>query len=207
MRYHFFLLFIFTSLISLSCISYSYQRSDLYPNTIVRIQQHNYTGSKNKSFSDSLQGYSGGISLLTQKEFFVPYVGINFGGQSARQTFLDGTKEITSNYNYQYGSGEAGLYFFPIGRQTKGLNLYINAAGLAGYHSIALKNSLTLSSISKTDQNFSAGYKGNVGFEWILKNKNNRLKWTIYAEVGFKKESLKLLKQNFLLDSLKLSFA
>ena len=35
-----------------------------------------------------------------------------------------------------------------------------------------------------------------------MRNRGSRTKWTLYTEVGFKKESAKLLKQTFILDSL-----
>lgn len=174
-----------------------------FPSTIFRVQQHSFSGQKNKSFSEALPSYSGGVAVLMQREYFAPYLGFNFGGQSGKQTFLDGDTEFTSGYNYQYGSAEAGIYFFPLGRMGKGLNIYVNGAGLVGYQSINLKTTATLTKLtSKTEQAFSTGYKGNVGFEWILTNRGNQAKWTIYSEVGFKKESTQLLKQTFLLDSL-----
>jgi hypothetical protein len=196
-------LFVFLAMLALSRTSHAFDiTGSSYPSTIIKASQHNYSGFKYKSFSDSPTGYSGGITLLTQREYFVPYVGISFGGQSSRQSFIDNGIAISSPYTYNYTSGEAGMYFFPIGRNTIGLNLYINGAGLASYQSIALDTNATLTKISKTDQNFSTGYKGNVGFEWILKNRGSRTKWTIYTEFGFKKETVELLKQNFVLDSL-----
>jgi hypothetical protein len=191
-------------LLFMSRILSASERVSSYPSTIFRGQQHNFAGLKNKSFADVV-AYSAGVTVLMQREYFVPYIGFNVGKHSAKQSFLDGTIEVKSNYTYQYGSGEAGLYIFPVGRQIKGLNLYVNAGGLAGYQSISLQPSTSLRSISVADQNFSTGYKANVGFEWILKNKSKDAKWTVYAEVGFKKESAKLLKQTFTLDSLNYS--
>ena len=183
-------------------IAFARPTSNNYPTSNIHVTQHSFSGEKNKSFGESPASLSVGINVLTQREFFVPYVGVNFGGHTGRQSFLDGTTAFISNYNYQYGSGEFGLYFFPIGRKERGLNAYVNGAGIASYHSLSLNTSSTLTNISKAEQNFGTGYKGRFGFEWILQNRGNRAKWTIYTEIGFKKETVKLLKQNFSLDTL-----
>ena len=188
-----------------SGMAHAYPQSSSFPTTNIHITQHNYSGDKNKSFGESPTGYGVGIKILTQREYFVPFVGIDFGAHSGRQSFLDGTTAVTSGYNYQYGSGEFGIYFFPIGRRERGINLYVNGAGVASYHSLSLKTSAPLTYISKAEQNFGTGYKGNVGFEWIMQNRGNRAKWTLYTEIGFKKETVKLLKQNFSLDTLNYS--
>jgi hypothetical protein len=195
----------FILLLISSGIAHALPTSSNYPTTNLHVTQHSFSGEKNKSFGDSPTSYSVGIKIMTQKEYFVPYVGIDFGGHTGRQSFLDGATTINSGYNYQYGSGEFGIYFFPIGRRERGINLYVNGAGVAGYHALSLKTSDTLTNISKAEQNFGTGYKGNVGFEWILQNRGNRAKWTLYTEIGFKKETVKLLKQNFSLDTLNYS--
>lgn len=192
-------------LLTTSGIAHAAPSAANYPASSFRLTQHNFSGEKNKSFGESPTSFGVSVNMLTQKQYFVPYVGVNFGGHTGKQSFLDGTTEISSGYSYQYASGEFGLYFFPIGRLERGLNVYFNGAGVVGYHSLALKTSTTLTNISKSEQNFGTGYKGNVGFEWILQNRGNRAKWTIYTEIGFKIETVKLLKQNFSLDTLNYS--
>lgn len=199
------LLLTFTFLLISSRIARAYQQGSSFPTTNLHVTQHNYSGEKNKSFGASPVGYGVGIKILTQREYFVPFVGIDFGGHTGRQSFLDGATTVNSNYNYQYGSGEFGIYFFPIGRRERGINLYVNGSGVASYHSLSLKTSEVLTNISKAEQNFGTAYKGNVGFEWIMQNRGNRAKWTLYTEIGFKKETIKLLKQNFSLDTLNYS--
>lgn len=189
----------------LSGIAHAAKNSTNYPTASFHAIQHNYSGEKNKSFGESPTGYGVGVKILTQREYIVPYVGINYGAQNGKQSFLDGTTSLNSNYNYQYASGEFGIYFFPIGRRERGLNVYINGAGLGSYNSLSLKNSNTLTYIPKSEQNFGTGYKGHVGFEWILQTRGTRTKWTLYTEIGFKKETVKLIKQDFNLDTLNYS--
>ena len=205
MKYQDFFLLTFAIMLILSGTAHAVKNSTSYPTASFHLTQHNYSGEKNKSFGESPTGYAIGVNILTQREYIVPYVGVNYGAQNGKQSFLDGTTVFSSNYNYQYASGEFGIYFFPIGRCDRGLNVYINGAGLGSYNSLSLKTSTTLTNIPKSEQNFGTGYKGNVGFEWILQTRGTRTKWTAYAEIGFKKETVKLLKQNFNLDTLNYS--
>jgi len=195
----------FIILLISSGIAHAARTASNYPTASFHLTQHNYSGEKNKSFGESPTGYAVGVNILTQREYFVPYVGVNYGAQNGRQSFLDGTNTFTSNYNYHYASGELGIYFFPIGRRERGLNVYINGAAVGSYHSLSLKTSTTFVNIPKSEQNFGTAYKGNVGFEWILQGRGTRTKWTLYTEIGFKKETIKLLKQNFDLDTLNYS--
>lgn len=192
---------LFLGLFCFGWSAYAYTQASSYPSTMLHLTQHNYSGERHKSFGASAQGYSAGVTLMTQYEYFVPFIGINVGSQSGRQAFLDRTTSITSNYTYQYGGGEAGLLFFPLGRKDKGLNLYMKGSGIAGYQTINLKTNATLTTLPTSDQNFSTGYKGHFGLELIL-SKRAKARWTIYAEIGFKNETTQLLKQNFNLDSL-----
>ncbi len=191
---------------ALKAVEFKTTSSSKFPSTIFRAQQQNYTGMKNKSFSESNPGYSGGVAVLASREYFVPYLGLNAGGHAGRQSFLDGADEFNSIYTYQYVNAEAGLYLFPMGREKR-VNIYFNGGGLLAYQSMTLKTNTTLATLtSKSEQTFSTGYKGNVGFEWILNKRGSGAKWTFYTEVGFKKESAKLFKQTFTLDSLTYTF-
>lgn len=194
-------LFLFTIMVFLSPKAFCIDSGFSFPGTILKTQQFYYSGPKNKSFAGA-SGYGLSINIIKPNEYLAPYVGINIGGQSGRQTFLDGPSEISSSYNYQFGSGEAGLFIFPMGRRESGLNLYINGAGVAGYQQVTLNTTTLLTYISsKSDQGFSSGYKGNFGLEWIIKIKGLRTKWTVYTEVGFKNETTRLFNQNYVLQT------
>lgn len=202
MKYQDLMFLIFAILLFTGGMAHAAQQASNYPTASFHLTQHNYSGEKNKSFGESPTGYAIGVNILTQREYIVPYVGVNYGAQNGKQTFLDGTTEFSSNYNYQYASGEFGVYFFPIGRRERGLNVFVNGAVAGSYNSLSLKTSSSFTNIPKSEQNFGTAYKGNVGFEWILQSRGTRTKWTAYAEIGFKKETVKLLKQDFNLDTL-----
>jgi hypothetical protein len=172
-----------------------------YPNIILRGHQHLYTGLKNKSFADTQTGLGVSLHKLLKYEYFVPYFGIGFDTHAARQTFLDDATDVMTNYTFQSGSAELGAYVFPAGRQVKGMSVYLSGSGIFNYNFLALDKTKVFTKISNTDQNYGSGYKGAIGFEWII-SKTPGARWSLYGEMGFKKVQTVLAKQNFSLDSI-----
>lgn len=170
------------------------------PLTKIQARQINYAGDKNLSFAETGSGTMLGLTLMSRGKNLMYYGSIDVGGQTGRQTFLDAGTEITSNYAYRSTSLELGLNLFPIARTEYSVNPYFGLAALGTYNNIEVKSTATFITLPKSDHSFTAGGKASLGFEWIPKNYPRRPKWTIYAEVGYRKESGTLLGQNFSLD-------
>lgn len=163
--------------------------------------QNLYSGEKGKSFAETSAGYGAGISVFLDGRHFIPFFGFKVGTMTGRQVFLDNTTEVTTSFNFYSATTDIGLQIFPIERRTKGFNVYFTGIGIIGYNFVALSKSASLTSIPYSDQSFSAGYAAGIGSEWILSNASVS-KWTLNAEVLFKKESATLFKQTFDLSSM-----
>lgn len=166
------------------------------------MRQINYAGDEGKSFSESGPGTLVGLTVMSRGKYLMYYGSIDVGGQTGRQTFIDAGTLIISNYAYRATSLELGVNLFPITRSEQSVNAYLNLAALGTYNNIEVKSTATFISLPTSDQTITAGAKASLGLEWIPKNYPRRPKWTIYAEVGYRKESGVLLGQNFSLDGL-----
>lgn len=178
-----------------------------YPRTKISVRQASFSGEKGKSFAESTAGYSAGISVFVDGEYFAPFIGVYYGSLNAKQNFIDNGAFTSSAYVLQSGNMEAGFNLYPIARSARGINVYLSAAGVLGYQSLALSKSRTFTKLPYSDQNYSTGYRGGLGVEWIINNSSytSTNKWALSAEVSLKKESTVLLNQNFLLDGLQIS--
>jgi hypothetical protein len=168
----------------------------------LNIRQLNYSGEDNKSFAESSPGLVAGLTLMSRGKIINFYGSVDVGGQTGRQNFLDGSSVVASNYAYRVTSLEVGANYYPFSRTESFVNVYLSAAGVVSYNSIDVKSNLTFTSLPKSDMAVTAGYKASLGLEWIPKNYTKRPKWTIYAELGYKKENGNLLNQTFSLDNI-----
>lgn len=168
-----------------------------YPLMQFHVRGFSYSGDKYKSFSDSGPGFSAGLAFLGRGQNFTPIYRIDTGGQTGRQAFLDGTTELILNYAYRYTAAEIGTYYFPAKRLNGGISPYLGGTAVIGINSIELKSIQVFNALPTSDNNIIFGYRLCTGAEWFLTPRVGRPKWTLYTELGFKKENSKILNQNF----------
>ncbi len=202
MHKKYFVTLFYLILFSFNSVAYAQRNAFRSPTFNLKIHQHTYTGEKNKSFADTGTGYGVSLEKLFRYDILVPYFGISMGTHSGKQSFLDDKTEKKAYYLFQYGAAEVGAYLFPAGRQVKGMSFYVKGAGLFGYNALSIDSNIKFTKLTNSEQNYSGGYKGAVGLEWIFNRKSKYGKWSFYGEVGFKKEQTVLAKQNFSLDTL-----
>lgn len=177
-----------------------------FPRTMLSLRQSSYSGQKGKSFAETGNGYSGGVSIFLDSNRFAPFVGVYYGHMSGKQSFNDNGVLVPSAFVFQSGSAEIGAQIYPILRSHKGVNLFLSGAGILGYHSLALSKKQTFTKIPNSDQGYSTGYRGGLGAEWIIKNSNytSTNKWSLTIDVNYRSEFTVIMNQTMSLDSLQL---
>lgn len=155
-----------------------------------------YSGEKNTSFSNGANSFGFEGSMETQGAIVSIYTKGRILSSAGRQTFLDGSTEITSSYTFYQTQLELGGHLYLVPRRRKGINVYLGAGGILGYSHLALSSAnTTLSSLKKVDQSLTTGASGHVGMEWIINYQSPR-KWTLSSEVGYAVENANLAGTN-----------
>lgn len=167
-------------------------QNESFQKTKIGIYYALFSGEKNKSFSNgsSAVGFEG--SMESQGDILTFYSRGRFLSSVGRQTFLDGTTEITSSYTFYQTQIELGGHLFLIPRRKKTINIYLGAAGSLGFsHLVLSSSSATLELLKKVDQSQTTGFSGHVGIEWMLDNQTTK-KWTLSSEIGYSSENANL---------------
>ena len=169
---------------------------EAFQKTKVGVYYALFSGEKNKSFSNGSSGLGFEGSMESQGSIVSFYSRGRFLSSVGRQTFLDGSSEITSSYTYYQTQIELGLHLFLIPRRRKTINIYFGAAGNLGYsHLLLSSSSSSLTNLKKVDQSQTTGSSGHVGMEWILDTKTPK-KWTLSSEIGYSIENANLAGTN-----------
>jgi hypothetical protein len=191
--------FIF-SLVSLLTFQ-SFAADRLFPSTKIGGYYSLFSGEKNSSLSGGNSGVGAEIAIDSRGTFLSGYIKGHVISTTGRQTFLDGTNEITASFSMYQTTGELGFHLFPLVRRESSINIYFGAAGSLAYNFLTLSSpTATLSELKANDQSTSVGTLGLVGAEWIIGKK------LLYSEVGFRNETTNLAGNNkFKLNSLSVS--
>lgn len=183
----------FWGIVFLSSVSFA--QGERFPNTRISIYQTLYSGLNAKSFSKIGKGFGAEISSMRDAESMPFYVKGRASYIGGEQIFLDNTTEVTSSFTYYQGVFEMGFVFFPITRKKSGFNVFFSGGGTFGYNYITLDKSLTLTNLQYSDQAVSTGYAGGLGCEIVI-NRQGGDNWSLSAELSYRSETAKFLKQD-----------
>lgn len=165
-----------------------------FPTAKLSVIQSLYSGDKGTSLGEAGSGY--GVELensTVYNRFFSFYLKVRGNTSSGTQNFYDGTTLVSSPFSFYQGQTELGVYFFPIQREHKGLNVFFGGGGIAGYNYISLSKATTLTTTPHSSQGIGTGFSGTLGGEYILRTMNRA--WSLQGQLSYRSEKCKLLDQ------------
>lgn len=171
------------------------QSSATFPNTRILIGIPQYSGLDGTSFGETGSGTSAELQVEVEGAWVAPFGAARAMYVSGTQNFLDGTSNRESSFSFMQGGFDLGLRLFPLKRRKSGFNIYCGASFGINYQSLQLDESLTTTSIPKSDQSLSNSFAGFVGAELILGGTSKK-KWTLIAEMAQRTEYAKILNQD-----------
>lgn len=175
-----------------------------FKSTRLQLFQINFSGEKEKSFSESGAGFGAEAYGDWGRSWGRLYTKVRGTQISGRQNFLDGSTTANCNFTYYQGQFESGLMIFPVPSRDTGIGLYLSAGGELGYNWLSLTSSSTLTNLKPSESTMSFGYTTAVGMEWTL-SKSGGKRNTLTGEITYRVESAALAGQtNFDLSGLAL---
>lgn len=168
---------------------------NLFALTKLQISIPQYSGLDGTSFGETGSATALELQIEMDGYIFIPFTKARAVYMSGSQGFQDSGAIRRSNFTYMQGGLDLGFHFYPIRRRKVGFNIYTGASLGMAYHSIQLDESLTTTSIPKSDQSMGTGYAGILGAEFIL-GREAKSKWTLVAELSQRFETTKLLNNS-----------
>lgn len=170
-----------------------------------------FTGAKNKSLSGGPSSYGGEIGVDAGFTILRYYAKLKVSSASGTANFLDNAVETRANFSLLQVAPELGLAFYPIGRNERGLNIYLFGGGIFSMNLLELKPLTNVSTgaavttftkLQTRQQGYGYGFSGGIGFEIVFGNAKSSKKM-IYGEAGVKQATANLAdRSDFQLNSL-----
>lgn len=164
------------------------------------VYAESFTGTKNKSLTGAPSSYGGEIGVDAGYNMLRYYAKLKISSSSGAATFLDNAVEIRSNFSILQVAPELGLTLYPVGRNERGLNLYLFGGGIFSMNLLELKpltNATTgavvttFTKLQTRQQGYGYGFSGGIGFEIVFGN-NKSSKKMVYGEAGVKQTTANL---------------
>ncbi len=175
------------------------------------VTTESFTGAKNKSLTGGPQSYGGEIGVDAGFNILRYYAKLKVSSSSGSTTFLDNNVETRANFSLLQVNPELGLAFYPVGRNERGLNLYLFGGGSFSMNLLELKPlyivssgaaATTFTKLQTRQQGYGYGFSGGIGFEIVFGNAKSSKKM-IYGEAGVKQTTADLAdRTDFQLNSL-----